>query len=627
MTGERRPSDAPTPSSRPSACVGCLGGRQADAVVVGEEPHDAVEEMAPRLDSPGSGAAGSRRPRGSVATRSPCPANGGRLRYTLVDMTSRNEDRVGRLYRATVGIDGTFDVIVIGSGMGGLSAASFLAQRGKRVLVLEQNRIVGGLTQSYERQGYRWTVGLHYIGDVGSPNTVTSKLFDQVSGGGIEWAPLPDVFNRMVIGNRSYDIPAGAGAYAAALKSYFPEEATAIDRYLGLVREVSKSSAGYFAQKALPLDLAESMYDGLCADFHTHSDRLTIDVLSELTSDTELIAVLCANWGDYSLEPTKSSFAMHCMLAKHYMSGGYYPVGGGQSMSRAIVPIIESAGGQVMLGAEVARILVSEGGSVRGVVLTSGEEILCPVVVSNAGVQNTLGRLLSNDTAMAVGAPELLHEVNDTYAVVGLNIGFNRSSAELGFSGANIWAHPGRDFQAALDAHRSDFSAPFPWTFTTFPSAKDPSWGAEFPGKSVVEMYGYTDYRHFAEWAQLPRADRGPGYADRKNDIQERLLEELFRFAPRARDAVDVVEVSTPLSYETFTKRERGGFMGIESSPARFRQLWLRARTPIDGLYLTGQDVSTDGVIGALVGGVIATSAVLGIDLMSELRSAPPMRQ
>jgi all-trans-retinol 13,14-reductase len=431
----------------------------------------------------------------------------------------------------------------------------------------------------------------------------------------------------MVIGDRSYDIPAGAAEYAAALRSYFPSEASAIDRYLQLVREVSKSSAGYFAQKALPSNVAEPMYDGLCNDFHGYSDRLTIDVLSELTSDTELIAVLCANWGDYSLEPTKSSFAMHCMLAKHYMNGGHYPVGGGQSMSRAIVPIIESAGGRVMLGAEVAQILASQSGSVRGVALTSGEEVHCPIVISNAGVQNTYGRLLPDDVAKAAGVPELLREVNDTYAVVGLNIGFNRSSAELGFSGANIWAHPGSDFQAALDAHRADFAAPFPWTFTTFPSAKDPSWSTEFPGKSVVEMYGYTDFRHFAEWAQLPRSNRGKGYLDRKNDIKDRLLEELFRFAPLARKAVDVVEVSTPLSFETFTRRERGGFMGIESSPARFRQQWLRAHTPVPGLYLTGQDVSTDGVIGALVGGVIATSAVLGIDLMTEIRNAQPMRQ
>ena len=97
----------------------------------------------------------------------------------------------GAPYRKSTGIKGNFDAVVIGSGMGGLSAASLLAQNGRRVLVLEQHNVIGGLTQSYTRNGYRWTVGLHYIGEVGSPATTTWKLFDKVTGGGVRWAPLP----------------------------------------------------------------------------------------------------------------------------------------------------------------------------------------------------------------------------------------------------------------------------------------------------------------------------------------------------------------------------------------------------------------------------------------------------
>jgi all-trans-retinol 13,14-reductase len=81
------------------------------------------------------------------------------------------------------------------------------------------------------------------------------------------------------------------------------------------------------------------------------------------------------------------------------------------------------------------------------------------------------------------------------------------------------------------------------------------------------------------------------------------------------------VEVSTPLSYETFARRQRGGFMGVESSPQRFEQAWLRPATPIRGLFLTGQDVATDGVIGALVGATLCASVILQRDLITEIRN------
>ncbi|MFZ6766127.1 phytoene desaturase family protein [Undibacterium sp. Di26W] len=241
-------------------------------------------------------------------------------------------ESTGTAYRKHQGVSGEFDAIVIGSGMGGLSVASLLAQEGKRILLLEQNNVVGGMTQAYTRSGYRWTVGMHYIGEVGSTKGTGWKLFNRATAGRIEWSALPAIFNRMVIGDRAYDIPAGIEAYGDFLKAHFPEESVAIDAYLTLIGKVAKSSGPYFAQKALPQKTAEKIYDAYCAEFHQYSRELTIDALRKLTKNEELIAVLCANWGDYSLEPSKSAFAMHCMLAKHYLNGAHYPVGGRQRL-------------------------------------------------------------------------------------------------------------------------------------------------------------------------------------------------------------------------------------------------------------------------------------------------------
>ncbi len=527
----------------------------------------------------------------------------------------------GQAYRAKQGVKGDYDAIVIGSGMGGMTAGVMLAKQGQSVLLLEQNSVVGGLTQSYARGGYRWNTGLHYIGDVAHPKTMTRRLFSYVTDDQVKWAPLPEIYNKMVVGDRIYDIPAGKEKYAAALKRWFPDDATAIDTYLDLVTRAAKSSGPYFAQKALPERIAADHAQDACLPFHDHSDRLTIDVLKDLTSNNELIAVLCANWGDYSSPPHRSSFAMHCMLNKHYLNGGSYPIGGAGVLADAMMPIIENAGGAVFHSAEVDKILV-EGDTAIGVRLTSGECIYANTIVSNAGVQNTFGRLLATENDVVDPLEQRLTEIDDTYALVGINLGLKASASELGIDSANIWAHPSVDFERNLAAHKADFMQPFPWLFITFPSAKDPSWAATHPDKSTIEMYAYTYFDHFKQWAGTKWMKRGSSYIERKKDIEERLLAELDRFVPNVRSAIDVSEVSTPLTYETFTKREHGGFMGVESTPQRFRKMWLRATTPLTGLYLSGQDVTTDGVIGALMGGVICASAITGKDLLTEIRAA-----
>ena len=523
---------------------------------------------------------------------------------------------VGRMYRKHEGIpsDGPWDAIVIGSGMGGLTAASLLAKHGKKVLLLEQNRIVGGCTQSYERDGYKWTVGMHYVGK----GEFTRNLFDGVTDKKVEWQDMPPIYNRFVIDGEEYEVPAGLGSYVEFLKSRFPNEAVAIDGYIELVTSFGRSSRDFFAQKAFPEEATEESYDQVCEPFHQFSDRTTLDVLSGLTDDPKLIAVLCANWGDHGLPPGESSFAMHCMLFQHFVDGAAYPVGGGEAFASTMAPSIEAAGGAVVSNAEVDQVLVRNGRT-YGVRLTSGEDIRADIVISNAGVQNTFGRLLEPDVASNFGLRKQLEGIEDAYTVVGANVGLSSSTDEINIQPANLWLHPTSDLDANLKAHQESFEAPFGFVFMTFPSAKDPSWDENFPGKSVVEIHAYTTYEHFEQWAGTSWRKRGNSYEKLKQDIKERLLEHLYAHVPGARGAVDVVEISTPLSYETFLKRERGGFMGIAPSPKRYRQRWLRAPTPIAGLYLTGQDIALDSLTGAMMGGIITASSVLQRDLMTEL--------
>jgi all-trans-retinol 13,14-reductase len=215
--------------------------------------------------------------------------------------------------------------------------------------------------------------------------------------------------------------------------------------------------------------------------------------------------------------------------------------------------------------------------------------------------------------------------------VVGLNVGLKAGNDVLKLHPANIWAHPGNDFAQNIKDHEDDFNAPFPWSFITFPSVKDPGWEKRFPNKSTIEMYCYTDFRHFEEFKDyMPygensdashKGETGLDYQKRKEQIAERMLETLYSHVPQIKDYVDYYEVSTPLTFKHFLNRPRGDFMGLAATPERFHQRWLKAETPIRNLYLTGQDVATDGIIGALMGGVLAASRILGKNLVEEVIS------
>src|SRR5271155_5144831 len=107
-------------------------------------------------------------------------------------------------------LDEAWDAIVIGSGIGGLTAAALLAKHsGKRVLVLERHYTAGGYTHSFNRPGYAWDVGVHYIGDLQDPASPLRAAFDHLTGGQLEWAPMPDVYDRIIMGGRTFDFPTG----------------------------------------------------------------------------------------------------------------------------------------------------------------------------------------------------------------------------------------------------------------------------------------------------------------------------------------------------------------------------------------------------------------------------------
>ncbi len=515
-----------------------------------------------------------------------------------------------------------YDAIVVGSGIGGLATAALLAKYGERkVLVLERHYTPGGFTHVFHRPGYEWDVGVHYIGQV-QPGSMLRSVFDAVGDGRIQWEDMGDVYDRIVIAGDAYDLPKGRERFRESMKSRFPGEEAAIDAYLAAVRDANAAIGPFQASKVLAGPVAAVAGPLMRRRFLGWSDRTTREVLEGFTRNQRLIAVLTGQFGDYGLPPGQSSFVMQAMIANHYMKGGYYPVGGAGVIVESIAPVIERSGGRVLINAEVAGIVV-EGGRAVGVKMAAdGATLRAPIVVSDAGVVNTFERLLPRDVAESRGLLRDLGRVQPSTAHLCLYVGCRESAQALQLPRHNIWVYPHDDHDRSVADGIRDPDAPMPVVFISFPSAKDPDFERRHPGRATVEVIGVAPHAWFDRWRGTRWKKRGADYEAFKARLAQRMLEALYEQVPQLRGKVDFHELATPLTTEHFCNFAQGEIYGVDHTPQRFRQRFLAPATPVKGLYLTGADIVTCGVGGALMGGVLTASAILKRNLVTAIRES-----
>lgn len=526
--------------------------------------------------------------------------------------------RIGRRYRPQR-LEEAYDAIVIGSGIGGLTTAACLAKVGQKVLVLEQHYTAGGFTHSYARNGYEWDVGVHYIGGVGSRKSLTRKLFDFITDGQLQWAPMDSNYDRFFFGDERFDVVAGKQQYVAALKERFPGEEAAIDKYMSRMDAVNKAIQVLTIEKLFTGAAGKLFKLARKSALPDYLNRTTDEVLSDLTDNELLKAAITGQWGDSGVSPRESSFIIHCLIAGHYLPGAYYPVGGASRMAETIIPVIQAGGGEVFTYANVSQILVKENRA-YGVKMEDGTEVSAPVVISNAGVFNTFDGLLPAEVSHRQGYQKRLKSVKPSMSHLGIYIGIKESADKLDLPKTNFWIYPDTKHQENLAAFAADYRAPFPAVYISFPSAKDPSWEGRYPGTATIEIVAPANFETFARWKNEQWGKRGEDYDALKKYFTDRLLECLYEKLPQLRGKIDYCELSTPLSTDFFCFYKKGEMYGLNHDPERFEQEWLRPKTSIKGLYLTGQDVLTCGVGGAMTGGFMSAVSVLGLRSVGLLR-------
>jgi len=496
-----------------------------------------------------------------------------------------------------------YDAIVVGSGIGGLTAAAALAKHGRRVLVLEQHTQLGGLTQTFERREYRFATGLHYLGGMGEgpePENRMGRILRWLSDGRLSFAPVGSPYDIVRLPDLEFPVEAPRAAYVARLKSTFPGEAASIDRYFAACDEAQKADMALFAARALPAPLAAAVRWLNAGRIRRALGTTTAEAVRGLR-DPRLAAVLSARWGDYGIPPDRSPFAVHAMVMGSYFTGAYYPVGGPARFAEALGETIRAAGGELRAQAPVQEIRV-EAGRARGVRLADGEQIDAQCVISAMGARNTVAALPPE------AAPAWRRDIDSLksgMSYVTLYLGFRGDIRAQGATAANVWVYGSNDVGRTWERPADEDA---PGLFVAFPSLKDPA--HEDAGRHTAEVVAFCSWEPFAAWSRSAHGTRPEDYEAAKAWIAENLLAQFKRHFPRLAPLVDFHEASTPLSQAAFVAADRGTAYGLEMSAERMTHRALAPRTPVPGLLLAGQDVVSLGIPGALMGGFMAAAAL-----------------
>jgi all-trans-retinol 13,14-reductase len=327
--------------------------------------------------------------------------------------------------------------------------------------------------------------------------------------------------------------------------------------------------------------------------------------VADYVSDPKLAAALMAQWGTYGGLLKEASFGIHARVISHYLDGAGYPVGGASSIANGLLPVIEGAGGRALAGTPVSAILIEDGQAV-GVRTSEGQEFRAPVIVSAIGAGETVKRLLPAEIQSQEWAAEI-SGMRPSLCHFEIYLGFEGDIAKHGATRSNHWFHESWDVGDIL---WSDVSEPIRGGFASFPSLKDEDHDPGDANSHTGQLMVLADWSTVADFVEGGARQRPDEWAAFKEGVAARMLEYFASKFPALAELIVFHELGTPLATARFTAHEKGGMYGLETTPRRVLSEALGPRTPVPGLFLSGQDSMTPGIAGALFGGVLCAAAI-----------------
>ena len=474
-----------------------------------------------------------------------------------------------------------YDAVVVGAGLGGLSAATLMAHRGLSVLLAEHHNVPGGYSTSFVRGRYEFEVALHALCGLGQPEQQTSTrgYLDHLGiTGMVDFLPIDD-FHRSVFPGLDITVPTGREAYTETICGVFAGDEAGIRRFLGRVFAVSDAFLEY--EKVVTIDRPLGVGTALGLPFRwpvlaRYAPCTWAQVLERDVTDPQARAVLSQIWAYLGLPPSRLSFLYMSMALRGFIDlGAWYVAGRSQALASAFATRFEQLGGDLRLGCGVRRI-TTEGGRVTGVVTEHDEAIETGIVISNADPVTTCRDLIGVEQVPA----SWFRSKRSSRAGCGslcVYLGLAASPEELGLADHEVFFNASYDMDAQfqrmheLDVPQETVMACYNHVYPDVSPA----------GTTVVSL---SSLMYGEPWLDLAPDE----YVATKNKLAAGLLDQVEQTFPGLRANAEVVEVATPVTNMRFTRQLGGAIYGFEQPPGDAVLFRQPPKGPLPGLYFAG---------------------------------------
>ena len=478
-----------------------------------------------------------------------------------------------------------YDVIVIGSGLGGLTCGALLAKNGFNTLILEQHTAPGGYCTSFKRKGFTFDAAVHFLEGVGYGGGLYNILSELEIENELEYHTMDPVY-KVVYPDESIAIPADLNEYIALLSSKFPTEKQGITRLFDTIEKLMMELV------RLPMSLKIwdlALFPLKFPLIYKYNNKTFAEMMADFVADRKLKSIISAAWGCVGLPPSRVSALEMCgLLYLAHFQGFYFPKGGAQAFADLFIRVLTKHGSVLRTRTKATKILV-ENNRVTGVEVSSGERVGAKYVVSNIDARQTFFDLIGQEKLNKKFA-ERLNKMEPSGSFFQVWLGVDMDPREKGINETEIFYHSSYDTgELFCSSPTAEFDEGLA---ICIPTLADPSLAPE--GQHIITI-AYPPPTSYERQRRLEPNKTGEEYRLWKEEAKNRLIRTAEKLIPGVSDHIVLSEAATPQTFERYTLNYKGAAYGWAQSPDQVGRNRLQPVTPIQGLYLAGHWTTPGG--------------------------------